>query len=111
MRPISIREILSGQHPLRELKVAGWIKTHRQSKRVSFIELGDGSCVAPLQLVVDPTNATYAAAASKLTTGASIIAEGTLVDSPAKGQKYEFQVASVQLVGEADPELYPLQKK
>ncbi len=110
-RLTAIREILEDRIPVGAQEVGGWIKTHRQSKRVSFIELSDGSSVGNLQLVVDPAMPSYQEVAAKLSTGASIRASGELVLSPAKGQKYEFQVKELQLVGEADPEQFPLQKK
>ena len=108
---VSIRDISLDKVPVGSLELAGWIRTHRQSKRVSFIELTDGTAVSNLQLVVDPQLAGYAEIAPKLSTGASIKVSGDLVLSPAKGQKYEFQVKALELVGEADPESYPLQKK
>ena len=110
-RFIAIRDILQDKIPVGPLELGGWIKTHRQSKRVSFIELSDGTSVGNLQLVVDPTLPGYQDVAAKLSTGASIRVAGELVISPAKGQKYEFQVKTLSLVGEADPEQFPLQKK
>ncbi len=109
--PTSIRDILEDRVPVGQTEIAGWIRTHRQSKRVSFIELSDGTSVGNLQLVLDPNSPDYQAVAAKLSTGASIRAAGELVLSPAKGQKYEFQVKQLELVGEADPEQFPLQKK
>jgi asparaginyl-tRNA synthetase len=73
--------------------------------------LGDGTVLGHLQLVVSPDLPEYQACAAKLSTGASISVSGELVLSPAKGQKYEFQVKALTLLGEADPEQYPLQKK
>lgn len=108
---ISIRDIVEDRVPVGALELAGWIRTHRQSKRVSFIEFSDGTSVSHLQLVIDPQLPGYQEVVGKLSTGASIRVAGELVLSPAKGQKYEFQVKSLELVGEADPETYPLQKK
>jgi asparaginyl-tRNA synthetase len=108
---VSIREIFEDKVEVGALQLAGWIRTHRQSKRVSFIELSDGSCVGNLQLVLDPQNPSYQAVADKLSTGSSIRVAGDLILSPAKGQKYEFQVKELELLGEADAETYPLQKK
>lgn len=110
-RYVSIRDIVQDKVQVGALELAGWIRTHRQSKRVSFIELTDGTAVNNLQLVVDPQLQGYADIAAKLSTGASIRVSGDLVISPAKGQKYEFQVKSLELVGEADAETFPLQKK
>lgn len=111
MKTISIYDVLRDLVPLGEYEVAGWVKTHRQSKKVGFIEVTDGSAVKGLQLVVDAALEGYQEISPKLSTGASIMAQGVLVESPAKGQKYEFQVKSLELIGEADAETYPLQKK
>ena len=89
----------------------GWVKTHRQSKNVSFIELTDGSSVNGLQLVLAPDLESYAPVAAQISTGASIEVQGELRESPGKGQKFELEVASIQLIGPADQEQYPLQKK
>lgn len=93
------------------ISISGWVKTHRQSKNVSFLELTDGSSVKGIQVVIDPSNESYKTIAEKLTTGASLTVNGELVESPAKGQKYELQAKTVELVGEACSETYPLQKK
>jgi asparaginyl-tRNA synthetase len=95
-----------GEHSFR-----GWVRTHRASKKVSFVEVTDGTAVKGLQVVCDAALPSYAEAAPKLTTGASVVVHGTLVESPAKGQKYEFQAKRIEVIGEADPESYPLQKK
>lgn len=111
MNPFLFREILADSVELGEYTVSGWVRTHRQSKRVSFIELTDGSTVGGLQLVIEPDLESYHGIADSITTGAAITASGELVESPARGQKYEFQVKELSLVGEADADEYPLQKK
>lgn len=110
-KKFSIKDIVSDKVPVGPLSLSGWIRTHRQSKRVSFVELSDGTAVQNLQLVIDPTLAGYQEVAAKMQTGASITVSGELVLSPGKGQKYEFQVKELTLLGEADPETFPLQKK
>jgi asparaginyl-tRNA synthetase len=107
----SIRDIHDDKVPAKAIQISGWVKTHRQSKSVAFIELSDGSSVKGLQLVIEPGLASYAAVADRIHTGASVSVEGNLVPSPAKGQKFEMQVENISLVGEADAESYPLQKK
>lgn len=89
--------------------VKGWVRTRRDSKGFSFVELNDGSCLASLQVVVDATAPGYADIA-RFTTGASAVVEGALVPSPAPGQKWELRARRIELLGEADPS-YPLQKK
>lgn len=110
-RNVAISDILAGKIELGTQQVAGWVRTHRQSKRVSFIELSDGTCHGSLQLVIDPTLTGYAEQAARITTGASLRVQGRLVESPGKGQRFEMQVDGIELLGEANPESFPLQKK
>lgn len=90
--------------------VAGWVRTRRSSKKFSFLELNDGTCSKSLQILVDNSLENYSEV-ENLTMGCSVKIHGHLVLSPAKGQKYELQATQVELIGNADPELYPLQKK
>lgn len=107
----TLKSVLAGQVPEGTVTLRGWVRTHRQSKRVSFIELFDGTCVKGLQLVIDPALSSYEPIAPRISTGASLQVTGQLVPSPAAGQRFELQVADITLIGEADPEQYPLQKK
>lgn len=93
-----------------EITVAGWIRTRRSSKKLSFLELNDGSSAKSFQIIVDSGMENYDQV-EKLTTGCSVSIEGNLILSPAKGQKYELQATKVNVLGLADPESYPLQKK
>jgi asparaginyl-tRNA synthetase len=111
MESLDLREVHAGKAPAEPFRLQGWVRSHRQSKQVSFIELYDGTSIRTLQLVVEPSLDTYVPIASRLSTGSAIEAVGVLVDSPAKGQKYEFRPSEVRLIGEADSETYPLQKK
>ncbi len=107
-----IRDLLrSKDMELKEYVFKGWVKTHRESKNVSFIELTDGSSVRGLQLVIDPNLESYKNVAQDVGTGASIEVRGILKESPASGQNYELEVNDFKLVGIADKETYPLQKK
>ena len=90
----------------------GWVRTRRDSKAgFSFIELNDGSCGDSIQLIADQKLSNYKDEIQRLTTGCSIKAVGTLADSPGKGQKVELQVEEIEVLGWADPAIYPLQKK
>jgi len=89
--------------------VKGWVRTRRDSKGFSFLEMNDGSCLANLQAVVDAGTPGVDQLAL-FTTGASAVIQGKLVASPAQGQKWELRASSIELVGPADP-AYPLQKK
>jgi asparaginyl-tRNA synthetase len=104
-----IRRILSSTEPQQSVEVKGWVRTRRDSKGFSFLELNDGSCLANLQIVADASIPGYDRIA-QFTTGASAVIEGNLVASPAAGQKWELRATRLELVGSADAS-YPLQKK
>ena len=110
MRRTRIVDILSRGEAGGEVLVQGWVKTRRSSKAVSFIHLNDGSTLRDLQIVVDESLPNYGLVDS-LNTGCSVSAVGTVVGSPGKGQTYEIQAKSLEVLGLADPEAYPLQKK
>jgi len=106
---IKVRQALSAEQPLVGVTVSGWVRTRRDSKGFSFVEVNDGSCFKNLQAVVD--HALPGADDLKdALTGSSVSIEGELVPSPAKGQKWELKAAAFRLVGRAD-ESFPLQKK
>lgn len=94
--------------PDSEVTVLGLVRTARVGKGVGFVEINDGSCMGNLQGVIgEPEKFPVL---EKILTGASVRMKGKLVLSPAKGQKYELAVESLDLIGEADSS-YPLQKK
>ena len=107
--PTSIREALRSEEPRKEILVQGWVRTRRDSKDFSFIELNDGSSLRNLQIVAKNTLPNYSAA-QRLATGASVIVSGALVPSQGKGQKWELIASKIEVVGAAD-DSYPLQKK
>jgi asparaginyl-tRNA synthetase len=92
------------------LNLRGWIRSRRDSKGVTFIELNDGSRFKSMQLVVD-SGVVPDDILKQVTTGSSIEASGVLVESPAKGQAVELKVSHIHVYGSADPATYPLQKK
>jgi asparaginyl-tRNA synthetase len=91
------------------IRVKGWLRTVRDSKNVAFLAVNDGSSFGSLQVVVPPEAEGYDDA-RKLGTGSAVEVEGTLVESPAKGQRVELRAARVVVIGEAESS-YPLQKK
>jgi asparaginyl-tRNA synthetase len=93
-----------------EITLRGWVRSRRDSKGITFIELNDGSRFKSMQLVVD-AGVVPEEVLKQVTTGSSIAATGALVESPAKGQAVELKVALIQLYGTADAASYPLQKK
>lgn len=92
-----------------ELQVAGWARSVRVGKGVTFIALNDGSCLANLQVVTAPELSNYAEIC-RVGTGAALKVRGRLVESPAAGQKHELHAESIEIVGPAD-EAFPMQKK
>jgi len=92
------------------LTLRGWVRSRRDSKGITFIELNDGSRFKSMQLVVE-AGTVPEETLKQVTTGSSIAASGVLVESPAKGQAVELKVASIHLYGTAEAATYPLQKK
>lgn len=89
--------------------VQGWVRTRRDSKAFSFLEINDGSCLKSVQVVADAGIPGYESI-QDATTGAAVSVEGRLVASQGKGQKWEIVATHIEIVGKAD-ETYPLQKK
>ena len=104
-----IKHVLKQAEPAADLHVAGWVRTRRDSKAFSFLELNDGSCLGNLQIIADAGIPGYESI-SKMNTGASIEVRGKLVPSPATGQIWEMHAESLKLLGGV-PDDYPLQKK
>jgi asparaginyl-tRNA synthetase len=104
-----IKNVLASTQPQAALTVQGWVRTRRDSKGFSFLELNDGSCLANLQVVVDGGSPGFENPLL-FTTGASVAVQGVLVPSPAQGQKWEMRAQKLELLGKADA-TYPLQKK
>jgi asparaginyl-tRNA synthetase len=104
-----IKYALAATEPRDTVLVQGWVRTRRDAKGFSFLELNDGSCLRNLQVVVNSGTPGFAQL-THLITGASARVEGRLVPSPAAGQKWELQATRVELIGPADAS-YPLQKK
>jgi asparaginyl-tRNA synthetase len=106
-----IAEILRSSQPDETVTVRGWVRTKRELKEFAFIEVNDGSSMANLQVVLDRSLPDYEDLLKPLNTGASVEVTGTVVESPAKGQRIELKASAIALYGESDPETYPLQKK
>lgn len=106
-----IIEILRNAQPNETVTIKGWVRTKRESKQFTFIEVSDGSSLANLQVILNADLPEYSSFIQQLNTGTSLIIEGILVESPAKGQRIELQAKSVDIFGNCDAETYPLQKK
>ena len=110
MERTTIKNILSLDSPEGEVLVQGWVKTRRSSRAVTFVQVNDGSTLRDLQIVVGEDSPFYSVANS-LNTGCSVSVIGDVVESQGKGQRFEIQAKEVELIGTAEPETYPLQKK
>jgi asparaginyl-tRNA synthetase len=112
MPRIKIKQILHSSSLVEKVvTVSGWVRTVRDQKSFSFIEINDGSTVSNLQVIADATLPGYREALAKIATGASIAVTGKLVASPGKNQALELQAHELRVIGACDPEKYPLQKK
>jgi asparaginyl-tRNA synthetase len=109
MERIKIVQILKSSHPLDSVLIKGWIRTKRDAKDFSFIEVNDGSCLANAQVIASQTLSNYAEI-RKLTTGSSVTVAGDLVPSQGKGQQWEIQAREITIFQIA-PDSFPLQKK
>jgi asparaginyl-tRNA synthetase len=110
LSPTPIKNALQSPSPIEGIRVQGWVRTRRDSKDFSFIELNDGSSLRNLQIIAKKDALPNYADIQRLNTGASLVIEGALVPSQGKGQKWELAARAIEIVGGAD-ESYPLQKK
>jgi asparaginyl-tRNA synthetase len=109
-----VKDILAGKAEVgAPVTVKGWVRTRRDSKAgVSFIHVHDGSCFDPIQVVAESSLPNYQSEILHLTTHCAVVATGKLVESQGKGQKYEIQAESIDLVGGIDdPDTYPVSAK
>ena len=107
MKVSSIAKILASDLILQEVTIKGWIRTFRSNR---FIALNDGSTIKNIQCVVDFEN-TDESLLKRMTTGAAVSIKGTLVESQGKGQSVEVQVSDIKILGDSNPDEYPIQPK
>jgi asparaginyl-tRNA synthetase len=100
---------LAAEHTIDAVLIKGWVKTKRDSKDFSFVEVNDGSTLKNIQVIANNTLVNYSEI-KKLTTGSSVAVTGALVESAGGKQKYEIKADSIEIYGVA-PDDYPLQKK
>ncbi|MFK8302143.1 asparagine--tRNA ligase [Capnocytophaga stomatis] len=104
---INIKKLLSEGKTTQEVTLKGWVRTFRSNR---FIALNDGSTIENVQVVVDFEN-TDEEILKRITTGAAIEVKGTVVESQGKGQSIEVQATEVHILGDSNPEEYPIQPK
>ena len=112
MEKIDIKQIYADAEKFagKLVKVAGWVKSARGGKSFGFLDLNDGSSFKGIQVVFDASVISNFEEVSKLNTGSSVVAEGTLVLTPEARQPFEIQAKAVEILQATDSE-YPLQKK
>ncbi|OGN65918.1 MAG: asparagine--tRNA ligase [Chlamydiae bacterium RIFCSPLOWO2_01_FULL_28_7] len=108
---IKIKNILNSDGKIvnKKVKIFGWVKSIRDQKSFSFIEINDGSALSNIQCIIESDNKNYPET-KKITTGSSIMVEGEVLTSIGKNQKYEVKIQNFVIFG-LSPEDYPLQKK
>ncbi len=112
MDTISVAAARGAEAVGRTVRLCGWVRTRRDSKGgFSFVEVNDGSCQGNVQVVAAAELPNYEDVVKKLKVGASVAVEGEVKASPAKGQATEIHATKVDLLGDADADTYPLQKK
>jgi len=114
MTNLTCAQVLAGQAPKDvPVTVRGWVRTRRDSKAgISFVNVSDGSCFHPVQVVVPNTLTNYTDEVLRLTAGCAVEATGGIVPSPAKGQPFEMQASAIKVIGWVeDPDSYPIQPK
>jgi asparaginyl-tRNA synthetase len=110
MQRTLIKDAHNAPEPRDAILLQGWVRTRRDAKTFSFVELNDGSCLKGMQVIVQSSLPGYAALMHKTATGASVSVAGRLVASQGAGQKWEVVAEKFEVLGEADA-TYPLQKK
>jgi asparaginyl-tRNA synthetase len=109
MERTKIIKLLKSENAPGEILVKGWIRTRRDSKAFSFLEINDGSCLKNIQVIAGDSLPNYDEI-KKLTTGSAVAVRGALIESQGGGQKWEIAAGQVDIISLA-PENYPLQKK
>ncbi len=107
MKRSKVVDLVNSESTQIEVLVKGWVRTFRSNR---FIALNDGSSINNLQCVVDFEN-TDESILKRITTGAAVSVKGILAESQGKGQKVELIVSDLEILGDSDPEQYPLQPK
>ena len=109
MKRTKINLLLTLKKTPGDVLIKGWIRTKRDSKEFSFMDINDGSCLKNIQVIANNDLKNYADIV-KITTGTSVAVTGKLIESPGKGQKWEIKASKIEIIHIAE-ESYPLQKK
>jgi len=110
MKRSTVKELFTAPKINSEVLLKGWVRTRRGNNQVAFIAVNDGTIIHSIQVVAD-LNSFPEETMKRITTGSSISVVGKLVESMGKGQSVEIQASEIEILGDSDPEVYPLQKK
>jgi asparaginyl-tRNA synthetase len=110
MKRSTVKELLAETDCNKEILLKGWVRTRRGNNQLAFIAVNDGTVIHSIQVVAD-LNRFPEEDLKRVTTGSSISVAGTLVESMGRGQRVEIQAKEITVLGDCDPEVYPLQKK
>ena len=111
MKRTKVADLLRSADFGTDVHVKGWVRTKRGNKNVAFIALNDGSIIHTIQVVAELNSTFKEEDLLNVTTGACIAVDGTLVESKGQGQSVEILAKKIEVLGTADPEKFPLQKK
>ena len=109
MKRKKILGLLKSESPIEKILIKGWVRTKRDSKNFSFLEVNDGSCLKNMQIVVDESLTDYLEI-KKLTTGSAVAIWGNLVSSQGGGQKWEVKATKIEIISLA-PETFSIAEK
>jgi len=110
MKRSTVKELLGSTDINNDVLLKGWVRTRRGNNQVAFIAVNDGTIIHNIQVVAE-LNSFPEELMKRVTTGSSISVTGKLVESMGKGQSIEIHAREISILGDSDPELYPLQKK
>ena len=110
MKRTKIKSLIESKNPLEQVLLKGWIRTRRDSKTFSFLEINDGSCLKNIQVIADESLANYENQIKKLNTGSALAVTGRLVESKGGGQRWEVRANQIEVISQS-PDSFPLQKK
>jgi len=109
MERTKIFQLIRSETATGNVLIKGWVRTRRDSKTFSFLEINDGSCLSNIQVIADGSLTNYDDV-KKLTSGSAVAIVGTLIESKGGGQKWEIQAEEIDIISLA-ADTYPLQKK
>ena len=110
MKRSTVKELLGSTDINNDVLLKGWVRTRRGNNQVAFIAVNDGTIIHNIQVVAE-LNSFPEELMKRVTTGSSISVTGKLVESMGKGQSIEIHAREISILGDADPDVYPLQNK